>query len=155
MAALPAAPYKPKYKALVEGAVKIIYRTIYGMVKEMVYSSLELLNQAIRVALEEHNNRLLKNRPFSRRQLFEETERHTLNPLPEHRYELKAPVYCYGDEEQLRQPGRRQALLQRSVSIHWQEGNAALQSESEVEVYHRYERIAYTTETGILLGIPR
>jgi len=52
MSALPAAPYKPKYKALVEGAVKIIYRTIYGTVKERVYSSLELLNQAIAIALE-------------------------------------------------------------------------------------------------------
>ena len=83
MAALPAAPYKPKYKALVEGAVKIIYRTIYGTVKERVYSSLELINQAIGLALEEHNNQLFKNRPFSRRQLFEETERHTLNPLAE------------------------------------------------------------------------
>ena len=47
MAALPAAPYKPKHKALVEGAVKIIYRTIYSVVKGHVYSSLELLNAAI------------------------------------------------------------------------------------------------------------
>ena len=70
MSALPAAPYKPKYKALVEGAVKIIYRTIYGMVKERVYSSLELINKAIGEALEQHNNRLLQNRPFSRRQLL-------------------------------------------------------------------------------------
>ena len=29
MTALPAGPYKPKHKALVEGAVKIIYRTIF------------------------------------------------------------------------------------------------------------------------------
>jgi hypothetical protein len=36
MAALPAAPYRPTYKALVEGAVKIIYRTIYSIVKERV-----------------------------------------------------------------------------------------------------------------------
>jgi hypothetical protein len=69
---------------MTESAVKIIYRTIYGTVKDGVYSSLELLNQAIRIALEEHNSRLLKNRPFSRRQLFEETERHILHPLPPH-----------------------------------------------------------------------
>ena len=89
MAALPAAPYKPKYKALVEGAVKIIYRTIYGSVNEKVYSSIELLNCSIRTALEEHNNRLLTNRPYSRRELFEEIERGTLNSLPQRKYEIK------------------------------------------------------------------
>ena len=51
MAALPAGPYKPKHKALVEGAVKIIYKTIYGPVKEQVYTSLESLNRAIFKAL--------------------------------------------------------------------------------------------------------
>jgi transposase len=39
MAALPAGPYKPTHKALVEGAVKIIYRTIYGPVKQNIYTS--------------------------------------------------------------------------------------------------------------------
>ena len=59
MAALPAAPYKPKHKALVEGAVKIIYRSIYSTLKGNVYSCIELLNSAIREALEAHNNRPL------------------------------------------------------------------------------------------------
>ena len=89
MAALPAGPYKPKHKALVEGAVKIIYKTIYGPVKENVYTSLESLNRAIFKALEDHNNKLMKGRPYSRRQMFEETELETLQPLPEKRYELK------------------------------------------------------------------
>ena len=63
MAALPAAPYKPKHKALVEGAVKIIYRSIYSTLKGNVYSCIELLNSAIREALEAHNNRPLTGRP--------------------------------------------------------------------------------------------
>jgi len=151
MAALPAAPYKPKHKALVEGAVKIIYRTIYGIVKEKVYSSLELLNQAIRLALEDHNNRLLKNRPFSRRQLFEETERHTLNPLPEHRYELRRRIIVTvmknnyvnltEDKHFYSVP---HLFIGKKVTL--------LYSQSEVEVYHRYERIAVHKRNRHLYG---
>jgi transposase len=140
MAALPAAPYKPKYKALVEGAVKIIYRTIYGTVKERVYSSLELLNQAIRIALEEHNGRLLKNRPFSRRQLFEETERHTLNPLAEHKYELKHRVIV----TVMKNNYVNLAEDKHYYSVPYQyigKKVTLLYSQSTVEVYHRYERI--------------
>jgi len=140
MAALPAAPYKPKYKALVEGAVKIIYRTIYGTVKERVYSSLELLNQAIRIALEEHNSRLLKNRPFSRRQLFEETERHTLNPLAEHKYELKHRVIV----TVMKNNYVNLAEDKHYYSVPYQyigKKVTLLYSQSTVEVYHRYERI--------------
>jgi transposase len=141
MAALPAAPYKPKYKALVEGAVKIIYRTIYGTVKERVYSSLELLNQAIRIALEEHNNRLLKNRPFSRRQLFEETERHTLNPLAEHKYELKHRVIV----TVMKNNYVNLAEDKHYYSVPYQyigKKVTLLYSQSAVEIYHRYERVA-------------
>jgi transposase len=141
MAALPAAPYKPKYKALVEGAVKIIYRTIYGTVKERVYSSLELINQSIGAALEEHNNRLLQNRPYSRRQLFEETERHMLHPLAAHRYELKHRVIVTvmknnyvnltEDKHYYSVP---HYFIGKKVTL--------LYSQSIVEVYHRYERVA-------------
>jgi len=89
MAALPAGPYKPKHKALVEGVVKIIYRTIYGEVNKEVYSGPESLNRAIATALEAHNNRLLNGRPYSRRYLFEDTERDLLQGLPATRYEIK------------------------------------------------------------------
>ena len=51
MTALPAGPYKPKHKALVEGAVKIIYRTVFYTVKHNTYFSLQDLNTAIREAL--------------------------------------------------------------------------------------------------------
>jgi len=67
MAALPAGPYKPKHKALVEGVVKIIYRSIYTVLNDRVFTSLEELNIAIGEALEEHNNRPMSNRPYSRR----------------------------------------------------------------------------------------
>ncbi len=141
MSALPAAPYKPKYKALVEGAVKIIYRTIYGTVKERVYSSLELINKAIGTALEEHNNRLLQNRPFSRRQLFEETERQTLHALAAHRYELKHRIIVTVMKNNYVNLTEDKHFY--SVPYHFIGKKVTLlYSQSIVEVYHRYERIA-------------
>jgi transposase len=141
MSALPAAPYKPKYKALVEGAVKIIYRTIYGTVKERVYSSLELINKAIGEALEQHNNRLLQNRPFSRRQLFEETERQTLRPLADHRYELKHRIIVTVMKNNY--VNLTEDKHYYSVPYHFIGKKVTLlYSQSVVEVYHRYERIA-------------
>jgi transposase len=89
MTALPAGPYKPKHKALVEGAVKIIYRTIFYSIKQSTFFSLADLNTAIREALTDHNNKLLTGRPYSRRQLFEEIEKSDLQPLPQYRYQAK------------------------------------------------------------------
>jgi transposase len=87
---LPARAYKPKDKALVEGIVKIIYRSICVVVSEQVYTSLEELNVAIRKALELHNNACFKGRTYSRRQQFEEIERATLQPLHRYRHEKRA-----------------------------------------------------------------
>jgi len=142
MAALPAAPYKPKHKALVEGAVKILYRSLYSVVNRREWSSIEALNRAIRDALEAYNNSPMKGRPYSRRQLFEETERHALTPLPEKRYELKrryvATVMknnyvCLAEDKHYYSVPYR--FIGKKVTL--------LYSESEVDVYHRYERIAY------------
>jgi transposase len=151
MAALPAAPYKPKHKALVEGAVKIIYRSIYSVLKGNVYSCIELLNEAIREALEAHNNRPLTGRPFSRRQLFEDTERHILNSLPEKRYELKrryiASVMknnyvCLAEDKHYYSVPYR--FIGKKVTL--------LYSQSEVEIYYRYERIAVHKRNRHLFG---
>ena len=141
MAALPAGPYKPTHKALVEGAVKIIYRTIYGEVKKEIHSGLDSLNRAIQVALEAHNNRLLNGRPYSRRQLFEDSERDQLQGLPLNRYEIKCRkvvtvmknnyVNLSEDKHYYSVPYR---FIGKKVTL--------LFSQSEVEIYHRYERIA-------------
>jgi transposase len=71
----PARVYKPKDKALVEGAVKIIYTSIFTKIDQEVYHDLESLNAAIAVHLEAHNNTLLTGCDYSRRQQFEELEK--------------------------------------------------------------------------------
>lgn len=89
MTALPAKVYSPRYKALVEGVVKIIYTLVYAMLKLDMIHSLEELNQVIRMLLEEHNNKPLTGRYYSRRQLFDEIEKEVLQPLPVIGYEIK------------------------------------------------------------------
>ena len=86
---LPARAYKPKDKALVEGAVKIAYRRIYSVLDNKVFHTLEELNEAIREIVELHNNTRMTGRPYSRKDLFEDVERSVLHPLPELPYEFK------------------------------------------------------------------
>ena len=90
---LPARAYRPKDKALVEGAINIIYTRIYARLRNKLFFSLEDLNQAIGIALEEHNNQLITGRDYSRRKKFEEIERETLLPLPMLRYEFKKQLH--------------------------------------------------------------
>ena len=69
---LPARSYKPKDKSLVEGAVRIAYQRIYSVLDKKVFHTLEELNEAIRKIVEQHNNTKFTNRPYTRRDLFEE-----------------------------------------------------------------------------------
>lgn len=138
---LPARAYRPRDKALVEGAVKIIYSRIYAPIHKQTYHTLAELNAAIKEALEVHNNQPLKGRNYSRRTQFEEVERVALSPLPALRYEFKkqhqATVMknghvCLGiDKHYYSVPYR---FIGRKVKI--------LYSRSNVEVYYHYERIA-------------
>lgn len=84
----PTRTYKPKDKALVEGAVKIIYTTIFAKIDQQVYHHLSQLNEDILLHLTSHNNTLLTGRDYSRRQQFEELERHALQPLNPYPFEL-------------------------------------------------------------------
>ena len=84
----PTRTYKPKDKALVEGAVKIIYTTIFSKIDSKVYHSLDDLNIDILQHLQVHNSSLLTGQKYSRLQQFEELERQTLQPLNPYPFEL-------------------------------------------------------------------
>jgi len=86
----PARVYKPKDKALVEGAVKIIYSTIFTKIDEQVYTDLDSLNKDILLHLEAHNNALLTGCDYSRHSQFETLEKDTLKPLNPYRYDPMA-----------------------------------------------------------------
>ena len=86
---IPARVYKPRDKSLVEGAVKLIYRSIYTRLEGRIFGSLESLNAALRSALEIHNNKPFSGRTYSRRDQFEDIEREVLGSLNPLRYEVK------------------------------------------------------------------
>lgn len=85
----PARVRHPKDKALVENAVKLMYRSVYAAVEGMVYHDLASLNEAILKALYEFNGRRMSGRKESRRDLFRDIEREYLRPLPGARYQMK------------------------------------------------------------------
>jgi len=138
---LPARAYRPKDKALVEGVVKIIYTRIYSTVKQQTHHSLESLNTAILQSLELHNTMAFKGRSYSRRQQFEELERHTLKSLPQYRYEYKQQllvtvmknghVNLGADKHYYSVPYR---FIGKKVKL--------LYTSSQVEIFYKYERIA-------------
>ena len=138
---LPARAYRPRDKALVEGAVKIMYTRIYAPLRKILYHSLTELNRAIREALEIHNSQLLKGRNYSRRLQFEEVERQALAPLPVLRYEFKKQIHatvmknghvCLGPDKHYYSVPYR--FIGKKIKL--------LYSGSSVEAFYHYERIA-------------
>lgn len=140
-AVIPARAYRPRDKSLVEGMVKIIYTRIYTSLRQRAFTSLEELNAAIRILLEELNNAHLKGRDYSRRQQLEELERGELQSLPAYRYEFKRPlmvtvmknghVGLSADKHYYSVPFR---FIGKKVKI--------LYTSTQVEIFFRYERIA-------------
>jgi transposase len=153
---LPARAYRPKDKALVENAVKILYTRIYTILKEQKFFSLEELNKAILELVNKHNITNLTGRSFSRKQLFDELEKETLMPLAQDRYEIKKQalvtvlnnghVMLSEDKHYYSVP---YTYIRKKVKI--------LYCKSTVEIFHQYNRIAvhkriksphnYTTNT--------
>ncbi|HCS21294.1 MAG TPA: IS21 family transposase [Bacteroidetes bacterium] len=86
-AILPCRAYKPKDKALVEGAVNLVYQRIFTAIDEKEFSTLEDLNAAIALLLDELNLASFKGEE-SRRVRFEQDEKSLLKPLPAIAYEL-------------------------------------------------------------------
>jgi Transposase and inactivated derivatives len=85
----PARPYSAQDKALVEGAVKLVYQRIFYPLSKMTFFSIAELNAAIRDLLVKYNNYVFQLTSYSRRELFLSTEKHYLKPLPTTPYELR------------------------------------------------------------------
>lgn len=78
----PARPYKAKDKALVEGAVKLAYQRILFPIRQMTFFSIGELNIEIKKRLAIHNRTNFQDRDCSRLDLFMQTEKQLLRPLP-------------------------------------------------------------------------
>ena len=88
-AVYPARVRHPKDKALVENAVKLMYRSVYIDIEGLVFHGLDSLNASIRESPGRFNDRSLSGRSESRRELFEKAERDYLQPLPATRFQTK------------------------------------------------------------------
>ncbi len=141
MAVLPARAYKPKDKALVEGAVKITYIKIFASLPAELPTSITELNDNIQSHLSTHNSNKFKGRSYSRMDQFVEMEQPTLHPLPEKRFELR---------RSLQATAMKNGHVCLSVDKHYYSVPFAyiskklrvLYSKSCVEIFYKYELIA-------------
>ncbi len=140
-AVLPTRTYKPRDKAIVENTVRIIYTRIFAPLRNQTFTNKHALNKAIREQLKEHNNMSFRGREYSRKSLFDEIEKQELFPLPVKRYELKqyalrtvhknSHIYLNKDKHYYSVPFK---YIGKKVKI--------IYSDSSVEMYYKYERIA-------------
>lgn len=132
---------KPKDKSLVENAVKIIYTRIFAPLDKKVFYDLESLNRAILEKLALHNEAVHTGKKISRKNLFEQMEKHVLKSLPGRPYQMKSiaigtvykncHVYLPLDKHYYSVP---YYYLRMKVKI--------VYSQQLVEIYHKYKLIA-------------
>lgn len=86
-AVMPARPYKPQDKAVVEVSVKLVQQDILVSLRSKRFYSLDDLNQAVAKELELLNAKAMKKDGRSRRARFEVLDKPALRPLPPMPYE--------------------------------------------------------------------
>ncbi len=139
---LPARAYKPKDKALVENAVRLVYMNVYAPLRNTVFHSLDELNTAIQEKLSDLNNKKYQKMNVSRRELFEQTEKCALKPLPFMRFEMKRykrlkVQFNYHVEI-------REDKHYYSVPFQYKGKNVeVIYNQYVVEIYHENKRIAF------------
>jgi hypothetical protein len=87
-AIVPARPRRPKDKALVEGAVKLIMRLFRWKYRHMSFRSIAEINQALTRVCQEINQKPHTRFKTSRLERFKAHEESKLKPLPDHPFEI-------------------------------------------------------------------
>ena len=132
---------KPRDKALVESAVKIVYSKMYRDINKQTFFSIEELNTEIKKYLLILNNRKLTDREYSRMELFEQIERETLLPLPDSKFELKEYKFY-----KVANSGHIKVTCDKhyySVPYRYIGNRVKVAiSADNIEIYHNYTRIA-------------
>jgi len=143
---LPTRAYKPRDKAIVENAVRIIYTRVFAPLRNDTFHSKSELNKAILEQLKLHNNMSFRGREYSRYSLFEEVEKHQLKALPSKRYEIKrsanatvhknSHIYFGKDKHYYSVPYQN---IGKQVKV--------IYSDNVVELYHQQEVLAVHTRS--------
>ena len=136
---IPARPRKPRDKAAVENCVLIAQRWILARLRDQTFFELGPLNAAIRVLLDELNDRPMKKLGVSRRVLYEQLDRPALRPLPAARYVLAQWKRCSVNIDY------HVAVEHHVYSVPYQlvrEQVEVRYTTNTVEIFHRDKRIA-------------
>ncbi|GAA4459334.1 IS21-like element ISPsy14 family transposase [Nibrella saemangeumensis] len=137
----PARARKPRDKALVENAVRLIYQRVYAPLRSRTFYSLASLNEAIGQLVDQHNRTPLQAKNYSRQQRFEQVEKELLTPLPAQPYQLR-----HYAQAKVNHNGHVQLLADKHYySVPYQLIGQTLKliySQQTVEIYHQYERVA-------------
>ncbi len=86
-AIIPARPYKPKDKSKAEIGVQVVERWIMARLRHQQFFTLTSLNQAIRLLVDELNDKPFQKLPGTRRSQFEQLDKPVLRPLPSNPYQ--------------------------------------------------------------------
>ncbi len=137
----PARPYSPQDKALVEGAVRLVYQRIFYPLSKHAFFSLEDLNDEIAVLVETYNNYQFSQSTSTRKEEFISLEKQYLQTLPSDQYEIKeykyakvhktGYIYLNEDKHYYSVPYRH---IGKQTEVHY--------TSKMVEVYYKKERIA-------------
>lgn len=141
-AVLPTRAYKPRDKSLVEGAVRIVYSRIFAPLRDRVFFSLADLNEAIAELLTVYNELRFQGRDHSRRDLFDQVEKATLNPLAVERYQIKHYARAKVQKNshiRLPENGRYFSVPYRYIG----ERVKVIYTRAQVEIYFQGKRISF------------
>lgn len=137
----PTRTYSPQDKALVEGAVTLVYQRIFYQLNKQTFFSLAEINKQITLLLQQYNDYLYSQLKTTRRQQFLDIEKETLLPLPAQRYELRnyksltvqpmGYVYLSNDKHYYSVPHR---LIGKKVEVQY--------TTRSVEAFYGNERVA-------------
>jgi transposase len=137
---LPTRPRRPRDKAKVEAAVRIVERWLLGRLRHRVFHSLAEVNAVIVELLADLNERrVLRGVGRTRRQLFEEIDRPALRPLPAERY-----IYA---EWRIRRAGLdyHVEIDRHYYSVPWRFAREQIETRitaTTIELFRKGERIA-------------
>ena len=136
---VPARPRKPRDKAAVENSVLLAQRWILARLRDQTFFEVGPLNGAIRVLLDELNDRPMQKLGVSRRALHEQLDRPALRPLPATRYVLAHWKVCrvnidYHVTVEHHVYSVPYQLVREPVEVRY--------TTSTVEVFHRDKRVA-------------
>jgi len=137
----PTRPYSPQDKAMVEGAVKLVYQRIFYPLSNFTFFSLRDINNEISPLLEQYNNYTLSLQNSTRQQEFLSFEKEFLQALPDETYEIKqfkrlkvqkmGYIYLSDDKHYYSTPFKH---IGHHVDVQY--------SHSIVEIFYERERIA-------------